>query len=130
MNRVDGAAEAKRTILVLDDDAAVRDSLKFSLGTEGFDVHTYSDFKDLLNDNVVLIASCLIVDYHMPTMDGLEVVARIRDRRSPMPVILVTGHPDANIRERARAASVSLIEKPFRGTLLIDCIRAALEEND
>jgi two-component system response regulator FixJ len=129
MDRFDAAADAKRTILVLDDDAAVRDSLKFSLGTEGFDVHTYADFEDLLNDNLLRVANCLITDYHMPTMDGLEVVAKIRDRRGSMPVILVTGHPDANIRERATAAGVAVIEKPFRGTLLIDCIHAALEES-
>jgi two-component system, LuxR family, response regulator FixJ len=118
--------DTKRTILVLDDDSAVRDSLKFSLGIEGFDVHTYSDAEELLNDNLLLVASCLIVDHHMTTMNGLQVAAKVRDRRGSMPVILVTGHPDADIRGRAAAAGVALIEKPFRGTLLIDCIHAAL----
>ncbi len=127
MNWSDGMADGKRTILVLDDDSAVRDSLKFSLGIEGFEVRTYSAAEDLLNDERLLASSCLIVDYHMPAMNGLEVVAKLRDRRSSMPAILITGHPNANIRERAAAAGVILIEKPFRGTSLIDCLHAAIE---
>ena len=126
MNR-SGGSDAKRTILVLDDDSAVRDSLKFSLGIEGFEVHTYSNAKDLLNEERLLASSCLIVDYHMPAMNGLEVVTKLRERRNSMPAILVTGHPDTNIRQRAAAAGVVLIEKPFRGTSLIDCVHAAVE---
>ena len=112
---------------MLDDDSAVRNSLKFSLGIEGFEVHTYSNAKDLLNEERLLASSCLIVDYHMPAMNGLEVVTKLRERRSSMPAILITGHPDTNIRQRAAAAGVVLIEKPFRGTSLIDCVHAAVE---
>jgi FixJ family two-component response regulator len=126
MNQFDGAAASKRIVLVLDDDAAVRDSLKFSLEIEGFVVRTYSSAEDMLNDELLLVANCLIVDYHMPEMTGLEVVARLRDRRSSMPAILVTGRSDANIRGRAAAAGIALIEKPFRGTSLIDCVLAAV----
>jgi FixJ family two-component response regulator len=127
MNRSVGTADGKRIVLVLDDDLAVRDSLKFSLGIEGFEVRTYSSASDLLNEDKLPPSSCLVVDYHMPTMNGLDVVAKLRDRRCSMPAILITGHPDANIRERAAAAGVTLIEKPFRGTSLIDCVHAALE---
>jgi FixJ family two-component response regulator len=127
MNQFDGAAASKRIVLVLDDDAAVRDSLKFSLEIEGFVVRTYSSAEDMLNDELLLVANCLIVDYHMPEMTGLEVVARLRDRRSSMPAILVTGRSDANIRGRAAAAGIALIEKPFRGTSLIDCVLAAVD---
>ena len=127
MNRPDGMTNGKRSILVLDDDSAVRDSLKFSLGIEGFEVHTYSSAEDLLNDERLLASSCLIVDYHMPAMNGLEVVAKLRDRRSSLPAVLITGRPDADIRARAAAARVAVIEKPFRGTSLIDCIHAAVE---
>ena len=127
MNQFDTAAGSRRTVLVLDDDSAVRDSLKFSLEIEGFEVRTYASPMDLLNDEALLAASCLIVDYHMPTMNGLDVVARLRNRRRSMPAILVTSHPDSGIRERAVAAGVVLVEKPFRGAFLMDCIRAALD---
>lgn len=90
-------------------------------------MHTYSSAKDLLSDERLLAPSCLIVDYHMPAMNGVEVVAKLRDRRSSMPAILITGHPNANIRERAAAAGIAVIEKPFRGNSLIDCIHAAIE---
>jgi len=127
MNQFDTASRSKRTVLVLDDDSAVRDSLKFSLEIEGFEVRTYASPMDLLNDTALPAASCLIVDYHMPTMNGLQVVESLRNRRCPMPAILVTSHPGTGIRERAAAAGVVLVEKPFRGAFLMDCIRAALD---
>ena len=130
MNWPDPTADGKRTILVLDDDSAVRESLKFSLGIEGFEVCAYSNANDLLNDERLLASSCLIVDYHMPAMNGLEVVAKLRDRQSSMPAILITGHPDANIRERAAVAGVAVIEKPFCGTTLIDRIHATFAESN
>ena len=79
MNQFDTTAGSRRTVLVLDDDFAVRDSLKFSLEIEGFEVRTYASPTDLLNDTASLAASCLIVDYHMPTMNGLQVVESLRN---------------------------------------------------
>jgi two-component system response regulator FixJ len=127
MNQSDTATGSRHTVLVLDDDSAVRDSLKFSLEIEGFEVRTYASPMDLLNDTALLAASCLIVDYHMPTMNGLDVVESLRNRRRSMPAILVTSHPNSGIRERAAAAGVILVEKPFRGAFLMDCIRTALD---
>jgi two-component system, LuxR family, response regulator FixJ len=118
---------APRHVLVLDDDDAVRNSLKFSLETEGFLVHLYSDPDQLLNDGSPPVPSCLIVNYNMPAMNGLEFVARLRDRQVSIPVILVTGHLSENIRRRAAAAGVSAVEKPFLGRRLYECVARAFE---
>ena len=128
MDQFRAAAEAKRLLLVLDDDPAVRDSLEFSLGIEGFDVRVYASPTELLNDNSLpSFSSCLIVDYHMPGMNGLDVIAKLRERRSSMPAILMTGLPDAKLRQRASAAGVLFVEKPIRGTALIECVHALFD---
>lgn len=114
-------------ILVLDDDSAVRESLKFLLGIEGYDVVTYSSVDELLSDKAPPSFSGLIVDYHMPTMTGLDVIAKLRERRQPVPAILITGRADSMIREQALAAGVPVVDKPFRGTALLECIRTLID---
>jgi FixJ family two-component response regulator len=79
---------AKHALLILDDDSAVRASLKFYLEIEGFEVSAYSSAHELLNEDSLPASSCLVVDYHMPTMNGLEVVAQLRDRHILNPAIL------------------------------------------
>ena len=81
-------------VLVVDDDAGVRVSLKFTLEMEGFEVRTYSSAQELLNENSLPASSCLVTDYHMPAMTGLELVDRLRDRRMSIPAILITSLPN------------------------------------
>ena len=121
-------ADAKHILLVLEGDSAVRDSLKFSLEVEGFEVRAYASPDELLNDNSLPASSCLIIHYHLPTMSGLDVIAKLRERRNSMPALLMTGRPNANIRKRASAAGIALFEKPIRGTELIDFIHKLLNQ--
>ena len=117
----------QRYVLILDDDTAVQNSLKFSLEAEGFTVRTYANPNELLNEASLPNPSCLIVNYNMPAMNGLELVARLRDRHLAIPVILATGHVNDNIRRRAAAAGVFTIEKPFLGNRLFDCVERVFE---
>jgi two-component system response regulator FixJ len=118
---------AEHVVLVIDDDPAVRSSLKFSLEVEGFTVRVYAGAHELLSDDADLPAkSCLLIDYYMPTMNGLELLARLRDRGLSIPAVVITGHPNRRLRERIAAAGVPLIEKPFLGHILTDRIREAL----
>ena len=68
MNQLRAAVGAKPVILVVDDDSAVRDSLKFTLEVEGFEVRAYSSAHELLNDDSLPTVSCLVTDYHMPAI--------------------------------------------------------------
>jgi FixJ family two-component response regulator len=122
------SADAKHVLLVLEGDTAVRDSLKFSLEIEGFEVCAYASPEQLLNDDSLPVPSCLIVHYHLPATNGLDVVAKLRQRQSSLPAILITGRPKAHIRKHASAAGVAIIETPFRGMELIESIRTILDE--
>jgi FixJ family two-component response regulator len=114
---------ASPLVIVVDDDVAVRNSLKFSLEVEGFAVRVYSSGLDLLNDAELPPGGCLVIDQNMPGMSGLDLVGRLRAREVAAPAILITSYPTAVLRERAAKAGVIIVEKPFLGTVLVDRIR-------
>jgi two-component system response regulator FixJ len=124
MNRQGELSATNPLVIVVDDDVAVRNSLKFSLEVEGFAVRVYSGGTELLGDTELPRGgSCLVVDQNMPGMNGLELVAQLRAREIAVPAILITSYPTAALSERAAKAGVAIVEKPFLGTVLVDRIR-------
>lgn len=114
-------------VVVVDDDLAVLESLRFLLETEGFDVAAFDDGLELLLQPILPIKGCFVIDYKMPVMNGLELLARLRERRSWLPAILITGDLDGAIEQRAARAGVSrVLRKPLLGDGLIEGILAAL----
>src|ERR1700758_3433197 len=114
---------AKQVILVVDDDEAMRVSLRNMMESEGFEVCAFSNGHDLLNEASLPATGCLIVDYHMPGMNGLELVNALRGREVSIPAILITGNPTEYVRDRAAAIAVLVLEKPGLGSHLLDCVR-------
>jgi two-component system, LuxR family, response regulator FixJ len=110
-------------VIVLDDDHAVRNSLKFSLEIEGFTVRSYATGAELLDAGSLAPCSCLVVDQHMPGMNGLDLIDLLRSRQFSAPAILITGDPSSSVRERANKASVPIVEKPLLGNALLRQIR-------
>jgi FixJ family two-component response regulator len=111
-------------ILVVDDDPAVRDSLKFSLELEGLAVRTFDSGMALLADTRLTQADCLVLDYKMPEMDAFDVLEELGKRRIQLPVVLIAGPITTSIRERALHAGIAhILEKPLLDTALIDRIR-------
>jgi FixJ family two-component response regulator len=113
-------------VVVVDDDAAVRGSLKFALEIEGFCVRTYPKGDDLLGDLQLGDCACFIIDQMLPGMTGLDVVAALRRGHIAAPVILITSHPTNILQERAARAGVPIVEKPLLGNALIDHVRYAI----
>ena len=113
-------------VAVVDDDAAVRGSLKFALEIEGFAVRTYPKGDDLLGDVKLADCACFIIDQKLPGMNGLDVVAELRKGRIAAPVILITSHPTNVLQQRAAQAGVPIVEKPLLGNALIDRVRDAI----
>jgi FixJ family two-component response regulator len=114
-------------VIVVDDDAAVRHSLKFALELEGLDVRLYSGGEEVLADAELPALGCLVVDYYMPQMNGVELVDKLRGRHVDLPAILITAKVSEDIRERAaRAGFRQVLEKPLEDGSLVDSIRGAL----
>ena len=114
-------------ILIVDDDPAVRNSLKFSLEVEGFSVRTYSNGAELLREARIPRHGCLVIDYKLPEMSGLDLLTQLRHRQIALPAILITTHPSAVLQARAAAAGVPLVEKPLLTDALLEGIHTALE---
>lgn len=125
-NTAPAKAEANAVVLVIDDDPAVRNSLKFALEIEGFSVQVYPTGAALLAKPDMPETGCLVTDYHLPGMNGLDLLDLLRQRDIKWPAILITTHPSPAIRRRAAAAGVSLIEKPLLNDTLFQSIRSAL----
>lgn len=114
----------KPIILVVDDDPAVRDSLKFSLELEGLRVQTCDSGMALLNRQDLKDVGCIVLDYKMPEMDGFEVLEKLEERSIQVPVVLIATSIPPRIRERANLAGVAcILEKPLLDSALIDRIR-------
>lgn len=123
--------EGQHLVLVVDDDLAVRESLKFALELEGLEVRTCSGGADLLVHPSLWRAACLILDDHMPVMDGFAVLAGLRMLSCHVPVILITDHTtDALHRRAARVGVRRVVEKPLLDSALLDGIQDILGASD
>ena len=122
---------SRALILVVDDDTAVLNSLRFMLATEGFEVRAFSDITELLHADSIREANCLVVDYLMPAMNGFDVLRTLRNRQITAPAILITPRSDETLVGRAIAAGFSqVVEKPHLEDELVDAIRELTAQID
>ena len=115
-------------IVIVDDDAALLASLRFSLELEGFTVRTDSDAETMLATDA-LKAECLVIDYKLPGMNGLELLRTLRRRAILTPAILITTAPGSAVREQAARAGAVIVEKPLLGNGLSERIRSLCQGN-
>lgn len=116
------------SICIIDDDEAIRDSLKTVLALTDWGVETFGSARDFLDRFDPARAGCVVADVRMPGMDGLELQSLLAERCPGTPVIVMTGHGDIAMAVSAmKAGAVDFIEKPFEIDALIDRIRQALE---
>jgi FixJ family two-component response regulator len=123
--------QTQKPICIVDDDEWVADSLKALLESFGFDVQSYSSGAEFLADNRRRTPGCLVIDEHMPGINGLDVVAQLQKEGTRLPTILISGRIDTNIRERAARLGVTkILEKPFAAGRLVELIQMTLSECD
>lgn len=119
---------AEQTVSIIDDDAAVRDSLKVLLESNGYEVDDYESAEAYLEERRSRDVGCLLLDVRMPGMDGLSLQEMLTARRESPPIILITGHGDIAMAVRAMKAGASdFLEKPFNHEYLLAAVRHALE---
>ena len=117
-------------IIVVDDDEAVRDSLRVSLEAAGHVVETYSSGVEFLGAVIAGRRGCLILDLHMPDLNGIEVLRTLQRDRIALPTILITGNANARMKaDAANAGAFTIIDKPIRAELLLDSINRILGDS-
>lgn len=115
---------------VIDDDKAVRESLRWLIESVGLPVETYGSARDFLSSFKNDHPGCIVLDVRMPEMSGLELQEYLNSRRVQMPVIIITGHGDVPMAVRAlKAGATDFIEKPFNDQALLDRIQHALQRH-
>ncbi|UEM24087.1 response regulator [Skermanella mucosa] len=116
------------TVVVVDDDDAVRDSLQILLESAGFTVEAFASPVEFLASPAPAEAGCLLVDVRMPEMDGIQVQETLNAGNTQLPVIVMTGHADVPLAVRAmKAGAVDFVEKPFDDEAIIETVRRALQ---
>jgi two-component system response regulator FixJ len=119
------AAASRDTVAIVDDDEAVRHSLRLLLEVIGHKVETFASVADFLKAELEKLL-CLIVDHHMPGMTGLDLAERLRTDGNTVPIMLTTGLPSRAIYARAAEVGVDeVLEKPLDETLLLAFIDTA-----
>ena len=113
--------------MVVDDDDAVRDSVGILLETHGLHVRDFASGGEFLKSDVHKTMCCLVIDYHMPGMTGIEVAEELRRLGRFRPTILITGLSDEAIIQNALSAGImAILEKPPPDDVLIDTVLVAV----
>ena len=115
---------------IVDDDAAIRDSLSILLKTSGLNPVTYSDAQAFLKHYDPTKSGCLVLDIHMPVMSGLNLQDELLAVGTTLPIIFITGHADVESAVQAlKAGAFDFLQKPFDNTELLALIKQALEKD-
>ena len=115
-------------IFVVDDDDAVRASLRALLETAGYRTAQFESGIAFLDSLDTGPGACVLLDVKMPRLDGLEVQRRLNDRGVTLPVVIVTGHGDIAMAVQAmRAGAVDFLEKPVSRDRLLEAVARAIE---
>ncbi len=117
-------------VFVVDDDISVRESLELLIRCEGWQPETFASGQEFLKRPRALVPSCLVLDFCLPGLNGLELQKRIAVERTDMPIIFITGYRDVHMTVQAmKAGAVEFLTKPFGEDALLTSIRAALERS-
>jgi len=112
---------------IIDDDEAMRDSLRFLLDTAAIPAHCYASADDFLAVRHQRLEGCVLTDVRMPGMTGLELLRALRRSDRLVPVIVLTGHGDIALAvEAMKAGAFDFLEKPFDDAQLVSAVKAAL----
>ena len=117
----------RQTIHVIDDDAAMRNSLHALLVAEGYVVHSHESAQTFINTIQKGDAGCIVTDLNMPQMSGLDLLCEMCNRRMCMPAIVISGRLDAQLIQATKEqGAFRCFQKPFDPGTLLAAIHAAL----
>ena len=118
----------KGTVYVVDDDEAVRDSLQWLLEGKDYRVKCFDSSESFLSRFDPREVACLIADIRMEGMTGLELQDRLMERKSPLPIVFITGHGDVPMAVNTmKKGAMDFIQKPFKEDELVSLVERMLE---
>ena len=118
----------KGTVYVVDDDEAVRDSLQWLLEGKDYRVRCFDSAESFLSRYDPREVACLIVDIRMGGMTGLELQDKLVERRSPLPIVFITGHGDVPMAvDTMKKGAMDFIQKPFKEADLVSLVERMLD---
>jgi len=121
--------QAQSTIYIVDDDEAVRDSLRWLLEANGYRVKCYAGAEQFLEAYDSEQVGVLIADVRMPGMSGLELQEVLIEREAPLPIVFITGHGDVPMAvSTMKKGAVDFLEKPFNETELRKIVARMLDD--
>jgi FixJ family two-component response regulator len=117
-----GSDGARPTVVVVDNDAAVVNALKFALELEGYAVAPFRSAAEVLAEKNLPQTGCLVIDLNLSGMSGLDLVAALRKRAVRLPAILTAGSVSPEVKRRAAEARMPIVAKPLFGNALLNAI--------
>jgi FixJ family two-component response regulator len=122
--------EAAAIVFVVDDDAAMRQSLSNLIRSVGLRVEAFASAQEFLRSKRPDVPGCLVLDVRLPGVSGLDLQKRMAEADIEIPIIFITGHGDIPMTVRAmKAGAVEFLTKPFRDQDLLDAVQQALERD-
>jgi FixJ family two-component response regulator len=119
----------KGNVYVVDDDEAVRDSLQWLLEGKDYRVRCFDSAESFLSRYDPREVACLIVDIRMPGVTGLELQDRLLERKSPLPIVFITGHGDVPMAVNTmKKGAMDFIPKPFNEEELLSVVERMLDQ--
>ena len=116
------------TVFIVDDDDAVRDSLRYLLESEDLRVEDFANAEAFIDVYSPYRVGCLLLDIRMPGMSGMELLERLAERKFFLPIIIITGHGDVSIAVRSiKTGAFDFVEKPFNTEDLLSRVMAGIE---
>jgi FixJ family two-component response regulator len=114
-------------VAIVDDEQSVLRGLDRLIRSAGLDVETFQSGAEFLQSLKSHSPDCVVLDLHMPNVNGFEVQARLKELKSQVPVVVITGHDTDESRERVQKAGVAgYLLKPVDERVLLDTIAAAV----
>ncbi|MFC1782066.1 response regulator [Planctomycetota bacterium] len=119
----------RRRILVIDDEPTILESCKRIFAERDFDVETAASAKEGLERAMRGYFDCALIDLKLPDMDGMEIIRNTREKRSSMPVLIITGYgTDDSAAEASRLGVSAYINKPFTPEQLVEAVENAIQD--
>ena len=124
--------ELKPTIFVVDDDKSVLKSLGRLLAAAGFEVNLFSSANELISQDLTDVRGCLLLDIHMPNMNGLELQEYLKKKEVTIPIIFITGHidDDSSVAKAMDGGAIACLYKPLDEDRLLSTINLTFQESN